>query len=159
MAFSLDPNKFLLEANEFSVPTRTNRLRRGQSYYGATQQPGSMAMPLMADIDMGGTNFLGTAPQKEFATNMRMAGDALTSYAQTEAAKELAEAERKAAKSKSRGSMLGGLLSAAGSIGGALIMSGCDERFKVDMAPLQTSEVNDDLAQMAFAVQEIRGHS
>ena len=35
----------------------------------------------------------------------------------------------------------------------------CDESAKVDMAPLQTSEVNDDLAQMAFAVQEIRGHS
>ena len=158
MAFSLDPNKFLLEANEFAVPTRTNRLRRGQAYYGATQQPGSMATPLTADIDMGGTNFLGTAPQKEFATDMRMAGDALTSYAQTEAAKKLAEAERRAAKAKSRGSIFGSILGAAAQLGSAAIFA-CDERFKEDIAPLQTSEVNDDLAAMAFAVQEIRGHS
>ena len=158
MAFSLDPNKFLLEANEFAVPTRTNRLRRGQAYYGATQQPGSMATPLTADIDMGGTNFLGTAPQKEFATDMRMAGDALTSYAQTEAAKKLAEAERRAAKAKSRGSMFGSILGAAANIGAAAIFA-CDERFKEDIAPLQTSEVDNDLAQMAFAVQEIRGYS
>jgi hypothetical protein len=38
-------------------------------------------------------------------------------------------------------------------------MAACDERFKEDIAPLQTSEVNDDLARMAFAVKEIRGHS
>ena len=41
MAFSLDSSKFLQEANEFAVPTRSNKLRRGQAYYGASQQPGS----------------------------------------------------------------------------------------------------------------------
>jgi hypothetical protein len=55
--------------------------------------------------------------------------------------------------------MFGSILSTLGTLGGAAIMAGCDERFKEDIAPLQTSEVNDDLAQMAFAVQEIRGHS
>ena len=67
----------------------------------------------------------------------------------------LAKAERRAAKAKSQGSMFGNLLSFGGTLIGAL----CDERAKVDIAPLQTSEVNDDLAQMAFAVKEIRGHS
>ena len=158
MAFSLDPNKFLLEANEFAVPTRGNNLRRGQSYYSSTQAPGSMVTPMAPIIDMGGTNTVGTAADKENALGMRMAGDALSAFANKEAAEKLAAAERAAARSKSRGSMLGGLLSAAGSIGAAAIFA-CDERFKEDMAPLQVSEVDDDLAAMAFAVQEIRGHS
>ena len=158
MAFSLDPNKFLLEANEFSVPTRGNNLRRGQSYYSSTQAPGSMVTPMAPIIDMGGTNTLGTAADKENALGMRMAGDALSAFANKEAAEKLAKAERAAARAKSRGSMFGSILSTIGTIGGAAILA-CDERFKEDMAPLQTSEVNDDLAQMAFAVQEIRGHS
>ena len=156
MAFSLDPNKFLLEANEFAVPTRGNNLRRGQAYYSSTQAPGSMVTPLTPMIDMGGTNTLGTAADKENALGMRFAGDALSAYANKEAAEKLAAAERAAARAKSRGSMFGSLLSAGGAILGGIL---CDERAKVDIAPLQTSEVNDDLAQMAFAVQEIRGHS
>tara|TARA_Y100000592_G_scaffold90708_1_gene149741 strand:- start:30 stop:497 length:468 start_codon:yes stop_codon:yes gene_type:complete len=155
MAFSLDPNKFLLEANEFSVPTRANNLRRGQAYYGASQQPGSQVTPMIPPIDTLGGSFLGSASEKENQIGMRMAGDALAAFVDQEAQKELIEAQKSAAKKASRGAMIGGLLGLGGSIIGAL----CDERAKVDMAPLQTSEVNDDLAQMAFAVQEIRGHS
>ena len=158
MAFSLDPNKFLLEANEFAVPTRGNNLRRGQAYYTSTQAPGSMVTPMAPMIDQGGTNTLGTAADKENALGMRFAGDALSAFANKEAAEKLAAAERAAARAKSRGSMFGSVLSTLGTIGGAAIMA-CDERFKEDMAPLQVSEVNDDLAAMAFAVQEIRGHS
>ena len=155
MAFSLDPNKFLQEANEFAVPTRSNRLRRGQAYYGATQQPGSMVTPMNPGIDTMGGSFLGSAPEKENEIGMRMAGDAIASYVDQEAAKKMMEAQMSAARKASRGSMIGGLLGLGGSIIGAL----CDERAKVDIAPLQVSEVNDDLAQMAFAVKEIRGHS
>ena len=155
MAFSLDPNKFLQEANEFAVPTRSNRLRRGQAYYGATQQPGSMVTPMNPGIDTMGGSFLGSAPEQENQVGMRMAGDAIAAFVDQEAQKELIEAQKSAARKASRGSMIGGLLGLGGSIIGAL----CDERAKVDIAPLQTSEVNDDLAQMAFAVQEIRGHS
>ena len=155
MAFSLDPNKFLLEANEFSVPTRGNNLRRGQAYYTSTQAPGSMVTPMAPMIDQGGTNTLGTAADKENALGMRFAGEALSAFANKEAAEKLADAERRAASAKSRGSMFGSLLSLGGTLVGAL----CDERAKVDIAPLQVSEVNDDLAQMAFAVQEIRGYS
>ena len=155
MAFSLDPNKFLLEANELSVPTRSSNLRRGQAYYAASQQPGSQVTPMIPPIDTLGGSFLGSASEKENQIGMRMAGDALAAFVDQEAQKELIEAQKSAAKKASRGSMIGGLLGLGGSIIGAL----CDERAKVDMAPLQTSEVNDDLAQMAFAVQEIRGHS
>ena len=158
MAFSLDPNKFLLEANEFSVPTRGNNLRRGQAYYSSTQAPGSMVTPMAPMIDQGGTNTLGTAADKENALGMRFAGEALSAFANKEAAEKLAEAERAAARAKSRGSMFGGLLSAAGSIGGGnlwLVMSASRKTWR----HLQVSEVNDDLAAMAFAVQEIRGHS
>ena len=159
MAFSLDPNKFLQEANEFAVPTRSNKLRRGQAYYGSTQQPGSMVTPMPPPIDTLGGSYIGSSPEKENEVGMRMAGDALAAFVDQEAQKELIEAQKSAAKKASRGGLFGGLLSAAGTIGGALIMSGCDERFKEDIAPLQTSEVDNDLAQMAFAVQEIRGHS
>ena len=158
MAFSLDASKFLEEANEFAVPTRGNNLRRGQAYYSSTQAPGAMVTPLTPMIDMGGTNTLGTAADKENALNMRFAGDALSAFANKEAAEKLAKAERAAARAKSRGSMFGSILSTIGTIGGAAILA-CDERFKEDMAPLQFSEVNDDLAAMAFAVQEIREHS
>ena len=155
MAFSLDPNKFLLEANEFSVPTRANNLRRGQAYYGASQQAGSQVTPMAPPIDTLGGSFLGSASEKENEIGMRMAGDALAAFVDQESQKELIEAQKSAARKAQKGSMIGGLLSLGGSIIGAL----CDERAKVDMAPLQTSEVNDDLAQMAFAVREIRGHS
>ena len=155
MAFSLDPNKFLQEANEFAVPTRSNRLRRGQAYYGASQQPGSMVTPMDPGIDTMGGSFLGSAPEQENQIGMRMAGDAIAAFVDQEAQKELIDAQKSAARKASRGSMIGGLLSLGGSVIGAL----CDERAKVDIAPLQVSEVNDDLAQMAFAVQEIRGHS
>ena len=155
MAFSLDPNKFLLEANEFSVPTRANNLRRGQAYYGASQQAGSQVTPMAPPIDTLGGSFLGSASEKENEIGMRMAGDALAAFVEQEAQKELIEAQKSAARKAQKGSMIGGLLSLGGSIIGAL----CDERAKVNIAPLQTSEVNDDLAQMAFAVQEIRGHS
>ena len=155
MAFSLDPNKFLQEANEFAVPTRSNKLRRGQAYYGASQQPGSLVTPMAPSIDTLGGSFLGSTPEQENEIGMRMAGQALGAYVDQEAQKELIDAQKDAANKASRGSMLGGLFSLGGSIIGAL----CDERAKVDIAPLQVSEVNDDLAQMAFAVQEIRGHS
>ena len=49
---------------------------------------------------------------------------------------------------------------AKGGIPGAIIggLGGlfCDERVKVDIAPLETTEVNDDLAQVAFFIKELR---
>ena len=81
MAFSLDPNKFLLEANEFSVPTRANNLRRGQAYYAATQQAWINGHADDSHDRHGRINTLGSAADKENALGMRFAGDALSAYA------------------------------------------------------------------------------
>ena len=55
--------------------------------------------------------------------------------AQVEAAKLQAEAAKAAAASQSKGSMMGSVLGAAGSIGGALLMS--DSTTKHDIEPLE----------------------
>ena len=63
------------------------------------------------------------------------------------------------------GSAIGGAASgfATGGIPGAIIggIGGlfCDERVKVDIAPLETTEVNDDLAQVAFFIKGLRERS
>jgi hypothetical protein len=67
------------------------------------------------------------------------------------------------------GSKIGGAVSGAlggfkaGGIPGAIIggLGGlfCDERVKVDIAPLETTEVNDDLAQAAFFIKGLRERS
>ena len=38
----------------------------------------------------------------------------------------------------------------------ALFAAACDERLKVDMAPLESTEVNDSLAEIAFFVKGLR---
>ena len=63
------------------------------------------------------------------------------------------------------GSAIGGAASgfATGGVPGAIIggLGGlfCDERVKVDIAPLETTEVNDDLAQVAFFIKGLRERS
>ena len=63
------------------------------------------------------------------------------------------------------GSAIGGAAAgfAKGGIPGAIIggIGGlfCDERVKVDIAPLETTEVNDDLAQVAFFIKGLRERS
>ena len=48
---------------------------------------------------------------------------------------------------------IGGAVKGVGNFIGGLF---CDERLKVDIAPLESTEVNDELAQMAFFVKGIR---
>jgi len=48
---------------------------------------------------------------------------------------------------------VGGIFDGVGDFVGNLL---CDERLKVDIAPLESTEVNDELAQMAFFVKGIR---
>lgn len=50
---------------------------------------------------------------------------------------------------------IGQVVGTVASIAGFL----CDERLKSDIAPLQVSEVDDALSQMAFAVKAIREHA
>jgi len=71
-----------------------------------------------------------------------------------------------AAKDVSRfaGDAVGGIANVAGDVVGGIVDVGksiwdntigrlCDERLKVDIAPLESTEVNDELAQMAFFVK------
>ena len=44
----------------------------------------------------------------------------------------------------------------AGISAGIPLLFGCDERIKVDMAPLESTEVNDALAEVAFFVKGLR---
>jgi hypothetical protein len=54
---------------------------------------------------------------------------------------------------KFAGDAFGGLAKGAGNIIKNIF---CDERLKVDIAPLESTEVNDELAQMAFFVKGLR---
>jgi hypothetical protein len=52
------------------------------------------------------------------------------------------------------GDVVGNVVRGVGDFFGGLF--GCDERLKVDIAPLETTEINDELAQMAFFVKGLR---
>ena len=67
--------------------------------------------------------------------------------------KRLEQQARSEAERQKRGGLFGSIGSLAGGIGG---LFSCDERVKVDIEPLITTEVNDDLAQAAFFVKELR---
>lgn len=68
----------------------------------------------------------------------------------------------KKAQKKKEGSGFSKALGTIGSIAGtvgSIASLFCDERVKTDIAPLQVSEVDDALSQMAFAVKAIREHA
>jgi len=54
------------------------------------------------------------------------------------------------------GDALGGIAKGVGGLFKGIGSIFCDERLKVDIAPLESTEVNDELAQMAFFVKGIR---
>ena len=54
------------------------------------------------------------------------------------------------------GSIIPGVGTVVGAIGGGLAGLFCDVRLKTDIAPLERSDVHDELAEMAFLVKEIR---
>ena len=69
---------------------------------------------------------------------------------------------KKKAQKKKEGSGFSKALGTIGSIAGtvgSIASLFCDERVKTDIAPLQVSEVDDALSQMAFAVKAIREHA
>ena len=77
-------------------------------------------------------------------------------------ANEIWDKYLKKAKDKKEGSGFSKFVKTAGNvIGPALTVASffCDERLKSDIAPLQVSEVDDALSQMAFAVKAIREHA
>lgn len=89
---------------------------------------------------------------------------ALTAYgdAAERKAGEVWEKYVKKAQKKKEGSGFSKTLGTIGQIAGTvgtIASLFCDERVKTDIAPLQVSEVDDALSQMAFAVKAIREHA
>tara|TARA_Y100000401_G_scaffold84290_1_gene69596 strand:+ start:24 stop:524 length:501 start_codon:yes stop_codon:yes gene_type:complete len=166
MAFSLDPKKFLAEAAEFQEsqpPSLMGGVGFGQNLYRKAGFEDFGESNLVAPISNLGSEGLGQTPMREAAREYRFAGDSLLALAQIEAEEKLLEGQKDAYNAARKGQKKGGLFSGIGKAIGTLapiaISALCDERVKHDIAPLQYSEVNDNLAQMAFAVQEIRGYS
>ena len=60
---------------------------------------------------------------------------------------------------KFAGDAFGGIAKGVGGIVKGIGNFFCDERLKVDIAPLESTEVNDELAQMAFFVKGLRERS
>lgn len=162
MAFSLDPKKFPAEAAEFQG-SQPGGVGFGQNLYRKAGFEGFGESNLVAPISNLGSEGLGQTPMREAAREYRFAGDSLLALAQIEAEKKLLEGEKNAFDAARKGQNKGQLLSGIGSLVSAAaplaFAALCDERVKHDIAPLQYSEVNDNLTEMAFAVQEIRGHS
>ena len=52
--------------------------------------------------------------------------------------------------------LLGSAVGAGVSAGAQALFAACDERLKVDMTPLESTEVNDSLAEIAFFVKGLR---
>lgn len=163
MAFSLDPTDFLAEAAEFQAPSRMGGVGFGQNLYRKAGFEDFGESNLVAPISNLGSEGLGQTPMREAAREYRFAGDALLARAQVEAEKKILKGIKAGNKAAQSGQKKGKLFSGIGKLVSAAapfaIAALCDERVKHDVAPLQYSEVNDNLAQMAFAVQEIRGHS
>lgn len=163
MAFSLDPTDFLAEAAEFQAPSRMGKISGGRNLYRKAGFEDFGASNLVAPISSLGSEEMSQSPIKETAREYKFAGDSLLALAQNEAEKRLLKGQKSAQDSQESGEKQGGFFSTAGKVVGAVapfvIGALCDERVKHDVAPLQYSEVKDNLAQMAFTVQEIRGHS
>ena len=69
------------------------------------------------------------------------------------------QAQMQQGSSKSSGGLSGLIKTVAPiaiSMGTKALMAGCDMRLKTDVSPLETTDVNDDLAEMAFFVKGLR---
>ena len=70
------------------------------------------------------------------------------------------QAQVQQGSSKSSGGGIGGFLKTAFNVAAPIViksaMAGCDMRLKTDVSPLKTTDVNDDLAEMAFFVKGLR---
>ena len=138
---------------EFDTPTfQPVRLRSVGST--SSSQEGDV-QPMFGGIDRDSSELLGSSPRLNSAAKSRMAGSTLTAIGEVGAAQKQADAMEAAARARSQGSTIGGILSAVGTIGGAALAL-CDERYKVDIAPLSSAPANDRLGELACAVKELR---
>lgn len=76
---------------------------------------------------------------------------------ESNADRKVADIEASNREKDAKAGFWGSLAKTAATVGGALLA--CDERVKVEIAPLQTCDVDDRLSRLAWAVQGIRGCS
>ena len=168
-----EPTNLDTAKREYNLPT--DRSPRHASltdsvhqWYGGGYSPQLAAIQGAQSLaGMGGMPSMGV--KDIFGTGMRMAGQQLANKAlyainpvlgavnqfypggATEAFKDVTRFAGGIGNTISKG--IGGVVDGVGDFFGNLF---CDERLKVDIAPLESTEVNDELAQMAFFVKGIR---
>lgn len=91
------------------------------------------------------------------AAGFEMAGRGLSAVGEVRGAEIRRQAAEAAAKARTKGGILGGIMKVAG----AALPFLCDARCKWDMAPWrsQSVEVRDELSELAEAVRWIRDHA
>jgi len=160
--------------SQYKLPTDRSRdswyeqVSPSVGIYGGGYNPQLAAIQAGQSLaGMGGMPSMGV--KDIFGTGMRMAGQQLANKAlyainpvlgavnqfypggATEAFKDVTRFAGGVGNTISKG--IGGVVDGVGDFFGNLF---CDERLKVDIAPLESTEVNDELAQMAFFVKGIR---
>lgn len=137
--------------------------RSSQLYYSeADRRFGGDVQPMLPEegtFSRIGDSTLVEPQFQHAAWAAKFSGQALHNRAQVLAAKKAYEEAKKAAAKQKKAGIFGAIASVAGTLGGALIAGACDMRLKHDVAPLERSECDDLLSQLAFAVREIREHA
>lgn len=114
-------------------------------------------MPEEGIFSSEGTEVIGQTAGANNAIRSSAAKSAISNKGEFEAAKIYREAQEKAADKMDAAKKQSGIFSTVGKvIGTALPLIACDMRLKHNSAPLECTEVTDDLADLAFAVKALR---
>lgn len=114
-------------------------------------------MPEEGIFSSEGTEAIGQTAGANNAIRSSAAKSAISNKGEFEAAKIYREAQEKAADKMDAAKKQAGVSEWIGKgIGFALPLIACDMRLKHDYAPLEYTEVTDDLADLAFTVKALR---
>jgi hypothetical protein len=113
-----------------------------------------------SDLSVPGFASLGPSPLSEssrFQQELQgqVAASGISAMTDITEAEKTAQAQIDAAKRQANAANSGGLIKGITSVASAGLVALCDCRLKEDMAPLQEYEVDDALAALAVAVQEL----
>jgi hypothetical protein len=129
-------------------------LASARKYFSENEQelsPGVWQAPQYA---MSETSPLSDSGALQHEMQGRAAGSAFNLVADVKNAKDYSEASVDAAEQQADASRTGSIIGAVGKIAStALPFVLCDERCKHSVAPLNSCEVNDELAQLAYVVK------
>lgn len=114
-------------------------------------------MPEEGVFSNEGTETIGQTAGANNAIRSNAAQSAINNKGEFQAAKIYRDAQKKAADKMDKAKRQGGILGTIGkAIGTALPLIACDMRLKHDSAPLECTDVADELADLAFAVKALR---